>query len=107
VFETISATRNQEKNLRAEVMQHYGLTVPLNQAGYFETTHHQQLMKDIKGANFEGRLIAVCGVIGSGKTMMLRRLQQALEDEKRVTVSKSLGIEASHQAGNVHCGAVL
>ncbi|MGF6852785.1 SRSO17 transposase [Paraburkholderia sp. CI3] len=35
----------------------------------------------------------MCGVIGSGKTMMLRRLQQALEDEKRVTVSKSLAIE--------------
>jgi type II secretory pathway predicted ATPase ExeA len=50
-------------------------------------------MKDIKGAIFEGRLIAVCGVIGSGKTMMLRRLQQALEDEKHVTVSKSLAIE--------------
>lgn len=43
--------------MRAEVMQHYGLAVPLNQAGYFETTHHQQLMKDIKGAIVEGRLI--------------------------------------------------
>ncbi|MGG2656717.1 hypothetical protein [Pseudomonas aeruginosa] len=46
----------------------------MNQAGYFETTHHQQLMRDIRGAIFEGRLIALCGVIGSGKTAMLRRL---------------------------------
>ena|GEM_PF-409796 len=75
------------------VMQHYGLALPLNQAGYFETEHHQQLAKDIKGAIFEGRLIALCGVVGCGKTVMLRRLQQALEDEKRVTVSKSLAIE--------------
>lgn len=77
--------------MRVEVMQHYGLTVPLNQAGHFETERHQQLMKDIKGAIFKGRLIAVCGVIGSGKTLMLRRLQQALEDEKRVTVAVNHG----------------
>lgn len=79
--------------MRAEVMQHYGLSLPLNQAGYFETAHHQQLIKDIKGAIFEGRLIALCGVIGSGKTVMLRRLQQAMEEEKKITVSKSLAIE--------------
>lgn len=79
--------------MRVEVMEYYGLSLPLTHAGYFETTHHKQLMKDIKGAIFEGRLIAVCGVIGSGKTVMMRRLQQDLEDEKRVTVSKSLAIE--------------
>lgn len=79
--------------MRAEVMQHYGLALPLNHAGYFETAHHQQLIKDIKGAIFEGRLIALCGVIGSGKTVMLRRLQQAMEEEKKITVSKSLAIE--------------
>ena len=79
--------------MRVEVMQHYGLTLPLNHAGYFETAHHQQLIKDIKGAIFEGRLIALCGVIGSGKTVMLRRLQQAMEEEKKITVSKSLAIE--------------
>lgn len=79
--------------MRVEVRQYYGLTLPLNQAGYYETAHHKQLMKDIKGAILEGRLIALCGVIGSGKTVILRRLQQALEEEKRVTVSKSLAID--------------
>lgn len=79
--------------MRVEVMQHFGLDVPLSQAGYYETAHHKELMKDVRGAINEGRLIAVCGVIGSGKTVMLRRLQQILEEEKRVTVSKSLAIE--------------
>jgi type II secretory pathway predicted ATPase ExeA len=79
--------------MRVEVMQHFGLTTPFNQAGYYETAHHQALMKDIRGAIHEGRLIALCGVIGSGKTAMMRRLQQVLEAEKRVTVSKSLAIE--------------
>lgn len=79
--------------MRVEVMQHFGLSLAFNQAGYYETGHHKDLMKDIRGAIAEGRLIAVCGVVGSGKTVLLRRLQQALEDEKKVTVSKSLAIE--------------
>lgn len=67
--------------MRVEVMEHYGLTQSIEQAGYYETAHHKQLMKDIKGAIREGRLIAVCGVVGSGKTVTLRRLQQQLLDE--------------------------
>ena len=79
--------------MRVEVMAHYGLAIPLNQAGYYETERHKELMKDIRGAINEGRLIAVCGLIGSGKTVTLRRLQQLLEDEKKVTVSRSLAID--------------
>ena len=74
-------------------MQHYGLLQPLSQAGYYETDHHRQIIKDIRGAIMEGRLIAVCGVVGSGKTVTLRRLQQLLREENRVTVSKSLAVE--------------
>lgn len=55
--------------MRVEVMEHYGLTQSIESAGYYETAHHKQLMKDIKGAIREGRLIAVCGVVGSGKTV--------------------------------------
>jgi type II secretory pathway predicted ATPase ExeA len=79
--------------MRVEVMQYYGLTQPLDQAGYYETEHHKQLIKDIKGAIHEGRLIAVCGVVGSGKTVTMRRLQQILKEENRVTVAKSLSVE--------------
>lgn len=79
--------------MRVEVMQYYGLSQPLNQAGYYETEHHKQLIKDIKEAILEGRLIAICGVVGSGKTVTLRRLQQILKDENRVTVAKSLSVE--------------
>jgi type II secretory pathway predicted ATPase ExeA len=79
--------------MRVEVMQYYGLTRPFSQAGYYETAHHQALMKDIRGAIHEGRLIALCGVVGSGKTVMLRRLQRLLEEEKKVTVSKALAVD--------------
>src|SRR2546428_13993658 len=79
--------------MRVDVMQHYGFTPPLSQAGYYETRHHQQLMTDMKSAIFEGHLIALCGVIGSGKTVTLRRLQQQLRDENRVLVAKSLAVD--------------
>lgn len=79
--------------MRVEVMEYYGLVKPLNQAGYYETGHHKELMKNVRGAIIEGRLIAVCGVIGSGKTLMLRRLEQQLSDEKKVIVSKSVAVE--------------
>lgn len=79
--------------MRVEVMQHYGLTQPLSQAGYYETDLHKRLLKDIKSAIQEGRLIAVCGVVGSGKTVTMRRLQQQLKEENKITVSKSLSVE--------------
>ncbi|WP_090120433.1 ExeA family protein [Kosakonia arachidis] len=91
--ETIFVTDNQEKTIRVEVMEHYGLTQSIEQAGYYETAHHKQLMKDIKGAIREGRLIAVCGVVGSGKTVTLRRLQQQLIDENKIIVARSLSVD--------------
>ena len=41
----------------------------------------------------QGRLIAVRGVVGSGKTVTLRRLQQILKEENRVSVAKSISVE--------------
>jgi type II secretory pathway predicted ATPase ExeA len=79
--------------MRVEVMQHYGIKLPFDQAGYYETEHHAQLLKDIRGAILQGRLIALYGVIGSGKTVTLRRLRQQLKEENKVIVSKSLAVE--------------
>lgn len=79
--------------MRVEVMQHYSLTQLFSQAGYFETERHKQLLGDIKSAIQESRLIAVCGVVGSGKTVTMRRLQQQLKEENKITVSKSLTVE--------------
>lgn len=40
--------------MRVEVMIHYELTAPLNQAGYYETERHKELMKDIRGPSTKG-----------------------------------------------------
>lgn len=79
--------------MRAEVMEYYRLIKPLNRAGYYETEHHEQMLKNVRGAILEGRIVALCGVIGSGKTVTLRRLQQQLKEENKITVSRSLAVD--------------
>jgi type II secretory pathway predicted ATPase ExeA len=89
--------------MRVEVMEHYGFIKPLDHAGYYETDHHQQILKDVKNAILQGRLIAVCGVVGSGKTVTMRRLQHRLKDESRIAVSKSLAVDKQ----NVKLGTLI
>ncbi len=79
--------------MRVEVMQHFGLTVPFEKAGYYDSARHQELIEAIRGSITEGRLIAICGVIGSGKTVVLRRLQEIFEVEGKITVARSLAVE--------------
>jgi type II secretory pathway predicted ATPase ExeA len=89
--------------MRVDVMEHYSLGKPLDHVGYYETAHHKQLLKDIKGAIWEGKLIAVCGVVGSGKTVLLRRLTKALKEEKKIIVSKSVAVDKH----NVKLGTLI
>ena len=98
--EAISATvrnggRGRMASMRAEVMEFYGLTRSPRAVGYYETTHHRQLLQDIKQAVYDGDLVALCGVVGAGKTVTLRRLQDLLARENRVIVSKSISVEKS------------
>lgn len=95
-------------SMRAEVMEFYGLTRSPRAVGYYETTHHRQLLQDIKQAVYDGDLVALCGVVGAGKTVTLRRLQEMLARENRVIVSKSISVEKSRVTlGNADHGAVL
>jgi type II secretory pathway predicted ATPase ExeA len=79
--------------MRAEVMDFYGLERSPRSADYYETAHHRQLLQDIRQAVYDGDLIALCGVVGSGKTVTLRRLQEMLAEDNRVLVSKSAAVE--------------
>lgn len=76
-----------------EVMQHYGLAHPPIDAGFFETEHHAQVSRDIQAAIMGGRLIALTAVIGSGKTILSRRLRADLERGNKVIVSRSLSVD--------------
>jgi type II secretory pathway predicted ATPase ExeA len=77
----------------SDVLDYYGLAKEFRHAGFYETAHHRQLLKDLRAAVRSGGLIALCGIVGSGKTVMLRRLQEVLEKEGKILVSKSLSVD--------------
>ncbi len=79
--------------MQTEVMRYYGLARPPVDLGFFETEHHAQLTDDLKTAITGGRLIALTATIGSGKTVLTRRLREELEREGRVIVSRALSLQ--------------
>lgn len=77
----------------AEVQDHFGFTRDPQAAGFYDTPYHRQFLRDLRAAIHAGKLIAFTGLVGSGKTLLLRQLQADLMAEKRVTVSKSLAVD--------------
>lgn len=78
----------------SEVMEFFGLEKELDHLGFFETTSQKHLAKELKLAIAQGRLIALSGVVGSGKTTFLQKLMTDLTKSKEVVVSRSLAIES-------------
>lgn len=78
----------------SEVMEFFGLEKELDHLGFFETTSQKHLAKELKVAIAQGRLIALSGVVGSGKTTFLQKLMADLTKSKEVVVSRSLAIES-------------
>lgn len=76
-----------------EVMHYYGLRCEPVDMGFFETEHHELLLRDLRAAIHNGRLIALTAVIGSGKTLLMRRLRESLEKEGKVIVARSLSLD--------------
>lgn len=79
--------------MRTEVMEFYGLARAPRGVGYYETKHHRELLQDIKHAVYNDPLVALSGVVGSGKTFMLQRLQTMLVKEGKVLVSRSVSVD--------------
>ncbi|NJO96983.1 MAG: hypothetical protein HC764_13975 [Pleurocapsa sp. CRU_1_2] len=49
--------------------------------------------KELKITIAQGRLIAISGIVGSGKTTFLQRLMADLTKSKQIIVSRSLAFE--------------
>lgn len=77
----------------SDIQEYYGLSRDFAQAGYFETDNTRQIFKDIKATIKMGKLIALSGIVGCGKTKTLKRIQEVLEQEKEILVSKSLCVD--------------
>ena len=58
-------------------------------------THHKEIFKELKLAIRQGKLIAVSGIVGSGKTTTLRKIRDTFAKENEIIVAKSLSVEKS------------
>ena len=79
----------------SDVRNYYGLARDFGQAGYFETEHSEQIVSELKLEIKAGKLVALSGIVGCGKTTMLRRIQEALSQDTEILASKSLSLEKS------------
>jgi type II secretory pathway predicted ATPase ExeA len=79
----------------SDVRNYYGLARDFGQAGYFETEHSEQIVSELKLEIKAGKLVALSGIVGCGKTTMLRRIQEAISQDKEILASKSLSLEKS------------
>ena len=76
-----------------EVMQFFGISKPFHNVQFLETDTVNQQIEDIKSAIHIGGIIAVIGMVGTGKTTLLWKMQQQLLDEKQVVVCRSLSTD--------------
>jgi len=79
--------------LTAETMDMYGLTKDWHAAGFYETDNHRQIQRAVRSALSSGRLIAITGPVGVGKTVFLYRLQDEIAKEGKVIVARSLAVD--------------
>jgi len=80
----------------SNIRSHYGFTRDLHllsQTGYFETTQLQQVLKELKLAIKDGKLIVLSGMVGTGKTSSLQKIQESLEQDKEILVAQSLALD--------------
>ena len=87
----------------SDVMDHYGLAREFSRVGYFETEHHKEMFKELKASIKLGKLVALSGIVGCGKTITLERIQDVMEKENEILVSSSLAVEK----GRVKVGTLM
>jgi type II secretory pathway predicted ATPase ExeA len=85
----------ETNGMLAEVMEHYGLNCSFREAGYFETGYHRRISLELDAAIRRGGLIALCGIVGCGKTVLLNRTMDALQQEGEILVARSLAVDTS------------
>ncbi len=79
--------------MRNEILQYFDLVGDFRKVGYFETDHLKGIFEAAKAAIKLGKLITISGIVGSGKTLFLKRLQDELAREEEVLIAKSLSLD--------------
>jgi len=55
----------------------------------------QQILKELKLAIKDGKLIALSGIVGTGKTAALQKIQDLLAQDREILVAKSLSVDGA------------
>ena len=78
----------------SEVKEFFGLKQELDHLGFFITEAQTHLEQELTKIIPQGRLIALSGIVGSGKTTFLQRLIADNRKAKEIIVSRSLAVES-------------
>jgi type II secretory pathway predicted ATPase ExeA len=70
----------------ADVQTQFGLAKPFQRAGNFETEHQRALVREVYAVVQTARLVVVAGLVGSGKTHLLTRIEEELGRSNRIAV---------------------
>jgi type II secretory pathway predicted ATPase ExeA len=77
----------------ANVQAHFGLTRPFHRVGNYETEHQRTLVREVCAVVQTGRLVVVAGLVGSGKTHLLTRIEDELARSSKIAIAKSLAVD--------------
>jgi type II secretory pathway predicted ATPase ExeA len=76
-----------------DVKEFFGLEREFKNAGFFETANYKMFFQDVVSVAKEGHIIAITGVVGSGKTITARRIRNDLKERKEVLVSTNFAVD--------------
>src|SRR5216683_269053 len=72
------------------VMEHFGFVKSLHPVAYDDSAYHQHVFTDLQAAIHEGGIVAFTGMVGSGKTVLLARMQHHLREGGQIQGCESL-----------------
>jgi len=76
-----------------DVKKFFGLEKEFRNADFFETENYRMIFQDVVSAIKEGHIIAITGIVGSGKTITARRIRKDLQKRNEVLVSTNLAVD--------------
>lgn len=75
------------------MINYFGLVKDLDKVEYFDNDEFSRILKNLKVAVNSGGLIALTGIVGSGKTTLVRKFKNSLMKEGKAIVAKSLATD--------------
>lgn len=76
-----------------EAYKKLNLKIPFDKEYYYETNKHKEIFEDLKVLIDCGGIFAITGMVGSGKTTLINRIQNHLESENKIVVSRSVSTD--------------